>query len=164
MSRVTWPAGEARTSNAPHDFFIFFLHKKRRQHIKVTLFYLLSARSVLLPTSMMMTSLPLSVRTSSIHFDVCWNEFTSVWGDKQKKTKQKQSGNKVKDAVCEWAETGDTTATTTSTERHFGHLTRSGSVEEQGCSASVSRCDKSVFVSWSYNGSNWQAFRQNVQQ
>lgn len=40
--------------------------------------YLLSARSVLLPTSIMMTSLPRSVLTSSIHFDVCWNELTSV--------------------------------------------------------------------------------------
>lgn len=39
--------------------------------------HLLSARSVLFPTSMMMTSLPLSVRTSSIHFVVCWKEFTS---------------------------------------------------------------------------------------
>lgn len=40
--------------------------------------YLFSSRSVLLPTSMMMTSLPLSVLTSSIHLQVCWNEFTSV--------------------------------------------------------------------------------------
>lgn len=39
-----------------------------------------SSRSVLFPTSMMMTSLPLSVLTSSIHFEVCWNEFTSVDG------------------------------------------------------------------------------------
>lgn len=40
--------------------------------------YLLSARSVLFPTSMMMTSLPRSVLTSSIHFVVCWKEFTSI--------------------------------------------------------------------------------------
>lgn len=49
-------------------FFLFFYF----------LFYLFSSRSVLLPTSMMMTSLPLSVLTSSIHLQVCWNEFTSV--------------------------------------------------------------------------------------
>lgn len=45
--------------------------------------YLLSARSVLLPTSMMMTSLPLSVLTSSIHLEVCWKELRSgrsKWG------------------------------------------------------------------------------------
>lgn len=42
--------------------------------------YLLSARSVLFPTSMMITSLPLSVLTSSIHFVVCWNELTSGIG------------------------------------------------------------------------------------
>lgn len=46
---------------------------------KITL-YLLSARSVLFPTSMMITSLPLSVLTSSIHFVVCWNELTSGIG------------------------------------------------------------------------------------
>lgn len=40
--------------------------------------HLFSSRSVLLPTSMMMTSLPLSVLTSSIHLQVCWKEFTSV--------------------------------------------------------------------------------------
>lgn len=39
--------------------------------------YLLSARSVLLPTSMMITSLPLSVLTSSIHLEVCWKELRS---------------------------------------------------------------------------------------
>lgn len=41
----------------------------------------LSDKSVLLPTNMMMTSLPRSVRTSSIHFDVWWNELASekVW-------------------------------------------------------------------------------------
>lgn len=39
--------------------------------------YLLSARSVLFPTNMIMTSLPLSVLTSSIHFVVCWKELTS---------------------------------------------------------------------------------------
>jgi len=39
--------------------------------------YRLSARSVLLPTSMIMTSGPRSARTSSIHFDVCWNELAS---------------------------------------------------------------------------------------
>jgi len=38
---------------------------------------LLSERSVLFPTSIIMTSLPRSVRTSSIHFDVWWNEFAS---------------------------------------------------------------------------------------
>lgn len=43
--------------------------------------YLLSARSVLLPTSMMMTSLPLSVLTSSIHFEVCWKELRSGDGE-----------------------------------------------------------------------------------
>lgn len=46
--------------------------------------YLLSARSVLLPTSMMITSLPLSVLTSSIHLEVCWKELRSgsgKWGD-----------------------------------------------------------------------------------
>ena len=42
--------------------------------------YLLSARSVLLPTSMMMTSLPLSVLTSSIHLEVCWKELRSGGG------------------------------------------------------------------------------------
>lgn len=47
--------------------------------------YLLSAKSVLFPTSMMMTSLPLSVLTSSIHFEVCWNEFRSA-NKKCKKT------------------------------------------------------------------------------
>ncbi len=44
--------------------------------------YLLSARSVLFPTNMIMTSLPLSVLTSSIHFVVCWKELTSeikIW-------------------------------------------------------------------------------------
>ncbi len=40
--------------------------------------YLLSAKSVLFPTSMIMTSLPLSVLTSSIHFEVCWNELRSA--------------------------------------------------------------------------------------
>lgn len=39
--------------------------------------YLLSARSVLFPTSIIITSLPLSVLTSSIHFEVCWNELRS---------------------------------------------------------------------------------------
>ena len=56
--------------------------------------HLLSARSVLFPTSMMMTSLPLSVLTSSIHFDVCWNELMSVWRG------EKQSGGKLKMVVC----------------------------------------------------------------
>lgn len=37
----------------------------------------LSERSVLLPTNMIITSLPRSVRTSSIHFDVWWNELAS---------------------------------------------------------------------------------------
>lgn len=40
--------------------------------------YLLSARSVLFPTNMMMTSLPRSVLTSSIHLEVCWKEFKSA--------------------------------------------------------------------------------------
>jgi len=43
-----------------------------------TITYRLSARSVLLPTSMIMTSGPRSARTSSIHFDVCWNELAST--------------------------------------------------------------------------------------
>lgn len=47
-------------------------------HTSHTNVYLLSAKSVLLPTSMIMTSLPLSVLTSSIHFEVCWNEFRSA--------------------------------------------------------------------------------------
>jgi len=38
----------------------------------------LSAKSVLLPTNIMMTSLPRSVRTSSIHLEVCLNEFKSA--------------------------------------------------------------------------------------
>jgi len=38
----------------------------------------LSDKSVLLPTSIIMTSLPRSVRTSSIHFDVWWNELASA--------------------------------------------------------------------------------------
>ena len=38
----------------------------------------LSERSVLLPTSMMSTSEPRSVLTSSIHLDVCWNELASA--------------------------------------------------------------------------------------
>lgn len=42
--------------------------------------HLLSARSVLLPTSMMITSLPLSVLTSSIHLEVCWKELRSGGG------------------------------------------------------------------------------------
>ena len=41
---------------------------------------LLSERSVLFPTSMMMTSLPRSVRTSSIHLDVWWKELASASG------------------------------------------------------------------------------------
>ena len=47
--------------------------------------YLLSARSVLFPTNMIMTSLPLSVLTSSIHFVVCWKELTSErkWGEEK---------------------------------------------------------------------------------
>ncbi len=47
-------------------------------HTSHTTMYLLSAKSVLFPTSMIMTSLPLSVLTSSIHFEVCWNELRSV--------------------------------------------------------------------------------------
>ena len=39
---------------------------------------LLSAKSVLLPTNMMITSLPLSALTSSIHLFVCWNELPSA--------------------------------------------------------------------------------------
>lgn len=38
----------------------------------------LSERSVLLPTNMIITSLPRSVLTSSIHFDVWWNELAST--------------------------------------------------------------------------------------
>lgn len=38
----------------------------------------LSERSVLLPTNIMITSLPRSVLTSSIHLDVWWNEFASI--------------------------------------------------------------------------------------
>lgn len=45
---------------------------------------LLSERSVLLPTSTMMTSLPLSVLTSSIHLDVCWNDVASNESEKHK--------------------------------------------------------------------------------
>lgn len=48
--------------------------------------YLLSARSVLFPTSMIMTSLPLSVLTSSIHFVVCWKELTS---EREKETNKR---------------------------------------------------------------------------
>lgn len=51
--------------------------------------YLLSARSVLFPTNMMMTSLPLSVLTSSIHFVVCWKELTS----ERKDEAEARSGN-----------------------------------------------------------------------
>lgn len=40
----------------------------------------LSCRSVLLPTNIMITSFPRSVRTSSIHFDVWWNELASAKG------------------------------------------------------------------------------------
>lgn len=47
-------------------------------HTSHTTMYLLSAKSVLFPTSIIMTSLPRSVLTSSIHFEVCWNEFRSV--------------------------------------------------------------------------------------
>ena len=39
--------------------------------------YLLSDKSVLLPTNIIITSLPRSVRTSSIHFEVCWKELAS---------------------------------------------------------------------------------------
>ena len=46
--------------------------------------YLLSERSVLFPTSIMMTSLPLSVRTSSIHLEVCWKELASVTKEEEK--------------------------------------------------------------------------------
>ena len=37
-----------------------------------------SPKSVLFPTSIIITSLPRSVRTSSIHLDVCLNEFESL--------------------------------------------------------------------------------------
>jgi hypothetical protein len=40
----------------------------------------LSFKSVLLPTSTMMTSLPRSARTSSTHLDVFWNEARSGRG------------------------------------------------------------------------------------
>lgn len=39
---------------------------------------LLSDKSVLFPTNIIITSLPLSVRTSSIHFEVWWNELASA--------------------------------------------------------------------------------------
>ena len=39
--------------------------------------HLLSDKSVLFPTNIIITSLPRSVRTSSIHLDVCWNELAS---------------------------------------------------------------------------------------
>lgn len=45
--------------------------------------YLLSLRSVLLPTSTMITSLPRSARTSSTHFDVFWNEARSIFPSRQ---------------------------------------------------------------------------------
>jgi hypothetical protein len=45
---------------------------------KIQLTCLLSDRSVLLPTSIIITSLPRSVLTSSIHFEVWWNEFASI--------------------------------------------------------------------------------------
>jgi hypothetical protein len=38
----------------------------------------LSFRSVLFPTRTMITSLPRSARTSSIHFLVFWNDFASA--------------------------------------------------------------------------------------
>lgn len=50
-------------------------------HISVwkieNLSHLFSERSVLFPTSIIITSLPLSVRTSSIHLEVCWKELAS---------------------------------------------------------------------------------------
>ena len=49
-----------------------------RKEIIIIMKYLLSDRSVLFPTSMIITSLPLSVRTSSIHLDVWWKEFASA--------------------------------------------------------------------------------------
>ena len=49
-----------------------------KRHFAMTLSsYLLSDKSVLFPTNIMITSLPRSVRTSSIHFDVCWKELAS---------------------------------------------------------------------------------------
>lgn len=51
--------------------------------------YLLSARSVLFPTSMMMTSLPRSVLTSSIHLEVCWKEFKSAGKNETAKLRMK---------------------------------------------------------------------------
>jgi hypothetical protein len=42
----------------------------KKTHNKRVTTHLLSTRSVLFPTSTMITSLPLSVRTSSIHFEV----------------------------------------------------------------------------------------------
>ena len=49
-----------------------------KKKIMIIAVYLLSDRSVLFPTSMIMTSLPLSVRTSSIHLDVWWKELASA--------------------------------------------------------------------------------------
>jgi hypothetical protein len=45
-------------------------NKNYRNQASVNTTNLLSTRSVLFPTSTMITSLPLSVRTSSIHLDV----------------------------------------------------------------------------------------------
>lgn len=52
-----------------------------------------------------MTSLPLSVLTSSIHFDVCWNELTSV------ERGEKQSRGKLKMPFVEFAVTFNTLTT-----------------------------------------------------
>jgi hypothetical protein len=69
-----------------HVFFFYFssycilaaiqkhLHNQRGKYQS----HLLSDKSVLLPTNMMMTSLPRSVRTSSIHLDVWWKELASA--------------------------------------------------------------------------------------
>lgn len=51
-----------------HTEVLFFLH-----------YYLLSTRSVLFPTSTIITSPPRSVRTSSIHLEVFKNDCLSAW-------------------------------------------------------------------------------------
>lgn len=66
---------EKAVLTAPINDFISMLIKDTQAGGQTS--YLLSARSVLFPTNMIMTSLPLSVLTSSIHFVVCWKELTS---------------------------------------------------------------------------------------
>ena len=57
--------------------------------------YLLSAKSVLFPTSMIMTSLPLSVLTSSIHFEVCWRKDAPQAGGEIKLREWQQNNSVV---------------------------------------------------------------------